>query len=134
MVTFLVYNMSMKKYAPTILRVGLSTVILWFGYQQIAHTSAWVGYLPDWTTAFPIQASTLVYLNGLFEIVFGLLLLTGLYVRISALLLALHLFEITFTVGYTAVGVRDFGLSVALLSIFFYGADFFTLDRFFKNR
>ena len=124
----------MQKYAPTILRLGMSAVILWFGYQQISQTSAWIGYLPDWTTALPFQATTLVYLNGLFEIVFGLLLVTGLYVRFAAILLTLHLFEITYTVGYNAVGVRDLGLSIGTLAVFLYGSDFFTLDRFFKNR
>ena len=124
----------MKKYAPTVLRIGMSAIILWFGYQQIAYPSQWTGYLPDWLSNLSfIHATTIVYLNGLFEITFGLLLLFGLYVRISALLLALHLFDITYVVGYTAVGVRDLGLSIALLAVFLYGADVLSLDRFFKN-
>lgn len=123
----------MKKYAPAVLRIGMSAIILWFGYQQIAHTLEWTGYLPDWVNNLPVPATSIVYLNGLFEIASGFLLLFGLYTRIVALLLALHLFDITYVVGYTAVGMRDLGLSIATLSVFLYGGDVLSLDRFFKN-
>jgi hypothetical protein len=32
------------------------------------------------------------------------------------------------------VGVRDFGLSLATLAIFLYGADDWSLDKFFKKQ
>lgn len=109
-------------------------VIIWFGFAQFSDASSWVGYLPEWTSSLPISATTFIYLNAWFEMTFGLLLLTGFYTRIVALLLALHLLEITYTVGYGAIGIRDFGLSVALLSIAMYGPSIFSLDRFFKSR
>jgi uncharacterized membrane protein YphA (DoxX/SURF4 family) len=64
-----------------------------------------------------------VKLNGIFEIVMGTLLLVGWQVRWVALLLSLHLFGIMYTVGYNEIGVRDFGLAVALFSIFMHGSD-----------
>ncbi len=123
----------MRTTAPIILRIGISLVIIWFGAQQLLDASLWVGYLPDWTHALPISQIGLVHLNGLFEVIAGLALLAGFYTRIAAILLALHLLEITYTVGYGQIGVRDFGLTIALLSVFFYGADKWSADRAFDR-
>ncbi len=122
---------NMSKYAPVVVRVGLSLVFLWFGTQQIINTEAWTGLIPDWVTSFSgMSAATIVYLNATFELVFGTCLLLGLFTRIVAGLLALHMLHITFTVGYGGIGVRDFGLSMAAISIFLSGVDAFCLDRF----
>jgi uncharacterized membrane protein YphA (DoxX/SURF4 family) len=75
-----------------------------------------------------------VQLNGSFEVLFGAMLLLGFYIRPVALLLALHMFQIAFTVGYGEIGVRDFGLAMATASAFFHGADRFSLDAFLASR
>jgi uncharacterized membrane protein YphA (DoxX/SURF4 family) len=118
----------LKIFAPTFLRISMSVVILWFGIQQVTDPTSWLGFLPSWTTSLPISQIHLVYFNGTFEIVFGTFLLLGFYVRIVALLLALHLFDIAYVVGYDAIGVRDFGLALSTTAIFLYGADVFSLD------
>ena len=105
--------------APLVLRIGLSLVFLWFGWQQLGDPAAWVGVLPTWMGNLPINATTIIQFNAWFEIIFGLLLLFGFYLKIVALLLSLHLFSIVFTVGYSDIGVRDFGLAMATLSVFF---------------
>ncbi len=113
-----------------VLRVGMSLVFFWFGTQQFLHTQAWVSYIPQWVMDMSsLDALTLVRINGAFEIVFGVALLLGICTRITALLLALHMAEIAFTVGYTSIGVRDFGLTIATFAIFLYGADHYCLDR-----
>ena len=121
----------MKSYAPVVVRIGLAIVMLWFGTQQILHAPLWVLYLPDWATKLPISQITFVHMNGYFEVVFGALLLFGFYTRIVAGLLFLHLLGITFTVGYNEIGVRDFGLTLALLSIALSGSDRWSVDRVF---
>ena len=63
-----------------------------------------------------------VYLFVL-EGVLGLMLLFGWQTRIVALLLALHLFDIMYVVGYGEIGVRDFGLAVATLVVAMNGYD-----------
>lgn len=121
----------LKEFAPVILRIGLALVFLWFGLNQIIKPSDWVGYIPDFVVNMsPLSATTLVYLNGAFEVIFGSLLLLGFFTRVSAFLLFLHMAHITLMVGFDAVGVRDFGLTIATLVIWLNGADFFTLDRF----
>ncbi len=120
--------------APIILRIGLGLVMIWFALEQLNTPAAWVAYLPLWTQDLPISQITFVYLNGWFELTFGILLLVGFYTRIVSLLLALHMFGIVVTVGYNEIGVRDFGLAVALLSIFLHGPSSWSLDEFLGKR
>jgi uncharacterized membrane protein YphA (DoxX/SURF4 family) len=118
----------LKISAPTFLRICMSLVILWFGIQQVTDAPSWLAYLPSWTTNLPISQTTIVYLNGTFEIIFGLFLLIGFYTRIVALILALHLLDIAYTVGYDAIGIRDLGLALSTLTVFLNGADAFSFD------
>lgn len=124
----------MKEYALPTLRVGLALVFIWFGLTQIANVSDWVGWLPGYASALPISPEALVYINGTFELFFGLLLLVGFYIRLSASLLALHMVHILSVVGYGEIWVRDFALFVGVLTLAFYGQQNFSLDAFFKNK
>lgn len=110
--------------APVFLRIGIAIVFIWFGIQQILHANAWVGFIPSWLSGlFSLSAITWVHINGAFEIVFGAALFFGIYTRLSAFLLAFHMIDITLVVGYTSVGVRDFGLAIASIAIFLFGKD-----------
>jgi uncharacterized membrane protein YphA (DoxX/SURF4 family) len=119
------------KYAPIAVRIGIAFVVLWFGYTQIGNPEPWIGVLPDWTKSLPIEQINLIYLNGWAEIFLGLLLLVGFCTRLVALLIAIHLFQITIAVGYNAVGVRDFGLTLAAISVFLNGHDKWSIDTKF---
>lgn len=121
-------------YAPAVVRIGMSLVFLWFGFSQLTAPQDWTRLLPDWTAMLPVTSEQLVLFNGGFEIVFGILLLIGLWIRPVALLLALHMFHVTSVVGYGGVGVRDFGLSMATTSVFLHGPDRFTLDALLARR
>ena len=126
-------NLSMKKISQAILRVGIALVIIWFGIQQLSSPTDWLAYLPQWTTTLPISQLSLIYINGWFELVAGIVLFFGIYTRAIALLITLHLADITYTVGYGAIGVRDFGLCIAMLAIFFNGMSPVSIDMFFQN-
>ncbi len=116
-------------YAPSVLRFGMTAVILWFSLQQFIHTQTWTAYVPDSAVALThLSAVTLVYFNAVFELVLGVLLLLGLQTRIVAFLLALHLFDIMYIVGYGEIGVRDFGLAVATFVVFMNGPDILCLQ------
>ena len=117
-----------KVYAPSVVRIGIALVFLWFGISQVTDPSVWTALIPDYVKALPLSDMQLVLGNGIFEIIFGTLLLIGLWTRISALLLSIHLLHILTVVGYNAIGVRDFGLLLACVSIFLYGADPFSVD------
>ena len=118
-----------KRYAPFIVRIGISLLLLWFGLNQLFDTANWLVWLPQWAYNLPFPAETLIRINGTFEVVVGSLLLLGLFTRWSALLIALHIAGIALNLGYNDIAVRDLGLAFAALSIFFNGADFKCLDR-----
>lgn len=106
----------------SILRIALSFVFIWFGLSQIGNAAQWVGFVPDWATSI-MSAGALVYLNGIFEVIAGLMLAIGMFPRYVALLLGLHLLVISSSLGFTAIGVRDIGLAFATFSLFFLGND-----------
>ncbi len=109
-----------KKYSIGIilLRLALAFVFLWFGFSQLSDAVRWVAFVPDWATKF-MSAGTLVILNGLFEVMAGALLALNVYAQYVALLLGIHLFVIATSLGLNATGVRDIGLSLATISLFF---------------
>ncbi len=113
--------MSTGGLSQIVLRVGIGLVIIWFGLQQVTNPSGWTAYLPSFVKSLPLSEISFVYLNGYFEIIFGVLMIAGFYLRIVALLLAIHMAGIVFSVGYNEIGVRDFGIFIALVSIFLYG-------------
>lgn len=103
-----------------ILRLALAGVFLWFGFSQLFNSLAWVGIVPDWAVNILHMPPAFIVLgNGLLEVVLGSLLALGILSRYVALVLALHLLVIAFEMGFSAIGIRDFGLSFATLAIFF---------------
>lgn len=125
----------LKPFAPIVLRIGISLVFLWFAFDQFLNPMSYVGFIPQSILDLsPVSANVIVHLNALFEIIFGTALILGFYTRFAALLLALHLLDITYVVGFDGLGVRDFGLSIATLAVFMYGKDFFSLDRYVSGK
>lgn len=136
---------NLQKYAPIILRLGLSLVFLWFGFNQVFNPEMFLGYMPN-AVSMPMhqfmsqhhllgvysveQASLrLISFNGIIELVFGTLLLLGIFTRVVAVVLLIHLLTIAASLGYNDVMIRDLGLSIALLSIIFYGTDDWCVEK-----
>jgi len=116
--------------ASAVLRYGLSAVILWFSIQQFIHNSAYIGFIPDSIVSLThISANILVFFNAMFELIFGLLLIFGWQTRIVATLLALHMFDIMWVVGYGDIGVRDFGIAIGILVVAMNGSDPFCIQQ-----
>ena len=126
--------MHSKDIAPVVLRISLALVFLYFGFQQISNPDSWISFVPEWIILPGMTTNNFVILNGVIELLFGTFLIVGLYVRFSALILSLHLFGIAFSIGFTPLGVRDFGLAFATLALYLWGFDKYTLDYKFINR
>ena len=92
-----------------------------------------MGYLPDFLLAKD-YAQSLVVANGVFEVLFGLALAFGVFTRIVAAVLSLHLFVIAFGFGYNDIFIRDIGLALATLSIALGGNDTWCLERKYKRQ
>lgn len=115
--------------SKAVLRIGIGLIFLYFGFAQAISPDSWAAYVPSFLSGGIISANNLVILNSIFELTLGLFLIFGIYTRISSLLLAVHLFFISLSIGFNPIGVRDFGLSVATLVIFLNGPDRFCLDN-----
>ena len=119
-----------KNYSIPIIRIGLALVLLWFGIDEIINPENWFGYIPSWLSyILPFSPYFFITLNGIFEIMMGVLLLIGSYTRIIAFIAALHLLSITVVVGYNEIGVRDFGLTLMAVSLIFSGAGVLSLGN-----
>lgn len=119
--------MDSKDYAPIIVRISISLVFLWFGINQLISPEDFMRYLPNFLLILD-YAKTIVILNGIFETILGTFLIFGKFIKPISLILGLHLFIITFNLGYNDIAVRDFGLSLITIAIFFGGADKWSLD------
>lgn len=110
----------MKIDSHLILRIGVAIVLFWFGGAQLLSPENWTGYLPEWlVSTSPVSTELLVLLNGGVEVVLGAFILLGIFVRISALIVALHLFGIALSLGNTPSGIRDVGLAFMALALVF---------------
>jgi uncharacterized membrane protein YphA (DoxX/SURF4 family) len=119
-----------KHLAPAVIRIGIALVFLWFGTQELTNPTDWTSYIPEAAVKLThLSVYTLTYINGAFEALAGLLLLIGLWTRVVAALLFLHLLTILSVVGYNSIGVRDFGLAIGALSVAIFGHDTITLDH-----
>mgnify|MGYP001569950896 CR=1 FL=1 len=126
---------NLEKFAKPLLRIAMSLVFLYFGFQQITAPNEWTGFVPNFALSLGVSARGIVIANALLELIFGALLIAGLFTRIAALILSLHLFGIAFSLGFNDLGIRDFGLAFATLAVFLNGADFLCLDKKFgKNK
>ena len=114
-------RMNNNEIGLVMLRLGIASMFLWFGFSQLVNSMSWVGWVPDWAVAvLHISPAMIVLLNGCVEVALGTLLACNIFVRYVALLLGLHLALITFEIGLSAIGVRDFGLTLATLSLYFF--------------
>ena len=117
-------------YSVSVARIGLAFVFLWFGLSQIFDAESFYGYVPEWAVNNPLlAASTLLFINGIFDSSIGFLLLIGFFTRIVALIAALHLLFIAFTLGYNDVAIRDVGLAAMAASLILSGAGKFSWDN-----
>jgi uncharacterized membrane protein YphA (DoxX/SURF4 family) len=109
--------MSQYQIGIFVLRLGLAGVYFYFGISQLLKPDDWVTMVPNWVLILSnLEPVTIVLVNGIFEIVFAALLLLGWWASWVSFLLAAHLLVITINLGFTPVGVRDFGLTMATIA------------------
>lgn len=124
---------NIERFAPLVLRIGIALVFFWFGSQQLMNPSVWVGFVPEPFQDIFIPVETLVRLNGWAEIVLAFMLVMGFWLRVVGVLLFLHLFMIAVDTG-GAIGVRDFGLSIASLTVALLVPDTWSVDAYFEKK
>lgn len=123
----------MNQRSTLLIRYSLTALFLWFGFQQLTDPSSWITFLPSWTGYFPIPGEMLIQLNGWFEIVAATMLGLGIWTRLVAGVLGLHLIGIAASVG-GAVGMRDLALGLCTVAITLSHPDAQTLDQRLKDK
>lgn len=110
------------RYSYLALRLGLATVFLWFGIDKIFHPAYWFNaWVPQGVqlliAKFSLAGIQFVYLNGIFEIIVGLSLVSGVFTKFFSILAILFLVGVLIFVGVSEVTVRDFGLMGGFLAV-----------------
>ncbi|MDP3954161.1 MAG: DoxX family membrane protein [bacterium] len=104
------------------LRIGLAAVFIWFGIDKFFHPLYWINaWVPQDVLSFfgkvGIGDMQFIYLNGIFELIVGVSLLTGVFIRIFSFLAAIFLFLVILFIGFNEVIVRDLGLIGGFIAI-----------------
>ena len=99
-----------------ILRLGLGFVFIWFGIDKLINPINWLGYIPPKVAQLIfINLDSFIFLLGIVELILGTLLIIGLYTRIVAFIMAIHLALVVASLGFNEIAARDIGLlSIAL--------------------
>ena len=116
------------RFSHLLLKIGLAAVFLWFGLHKFIDPQYWVNaWVPHWLPAildvFGLTPQNFIYINGIFEVLVGVSLLTGVGVRVFALLASVFLLGVIFSFGFSGfneIMVRDIGLLLAMLSVLFW--------------
>lgn len=99
-----------------VLRVSLGLVFLWIGTDILRHPETWIGYLPA-SLPFGVPREVGLKLNGVFDVLLGVMLMVRVFPKTMAALAALHLIGVLATTGLDAVVIRDVGLLGASLAL-----------------
>lgn len=113
-------------------RIGISLVFIIFGIWEIMNPPYWAAFLPPFLGSFA-SPFLLVTIHGAVMLILGIAILTGFYLRISAILAALMMLLIIVALfmltGYDDLIARDSGLLFLALSIVFDETRYLTLTK-----
>lgn len=120
------------KYPYLFIRFGLAVVFFWFGVGKLLNPQYWLNaWVPLWLINFISQhgfnGTQFIYLNGIFEILVGLSLVSNIFIKLFSTLAIFFLIVILTVNGFTEVTVRDIGLISGFLAIIFWPS---TQNRF----
>lgn len=130
------HNISTREYAPLFVRLGVGFVFLLLGIQQFLFTEQWTTWLPHWLTqALPDAAPAMhvILVNASIDVLLGLALLLGIFTRIVAILMVIHLVGVLLTLGYNDIAIRDLGILLAAIAVAIHGADRWCLEMRWKK-
>lgn len=105
-----------------VLRFSLAAVFIWFGVDKFIHPSYWVSaWVPSSVVAVleGIRVTPGTFLVGvaLFELLVGVSLVSGMFIRSFAGIAAVFLLSILLFFGPTEILVRDIGLMGGLVAL-----------------
>jgi uncharacterized membrane protein YphA (DoxX/SURF4 family) len=99
-------------WAPTVARVLLGVVLLWFGYHELVLPGEWTGYVPVISESSSL-AIVLVLAHGWVLLVLAAALIAGVAPRAAAAIASVLLLEIVIALavnGLSDTTLRDLGV------------------------
>ena len=130
----------LKPYAPLFIRIGLGIVFILFGYHKLSAPEQNRAEIEELFGFGPGSTAAINYYTGLVEIVIGLALIAGFYMKYAAPLATLMLAVIF--IAFTKANLesetgtlsdpnlyRDIGLTGAAISLWLTGAGPWSLDN-----
>lgn len=96
----------LEQWVPTVGRLILGLVSLWFGLNELLQPRLWTGYVPMLSTS-STTAVVLVLVHGGVLFVLGIALILGIAPRIAALVFGLMLLEIIVSLTIVGHGLND---------------------------
>jgi len=110
------HKMHRKSY--WILRICLAIVFIWFGVDKLLSPNNWFDYVPTMINDMPFKINTFIILNGMFEVILGLMLLWRRTLYLASGVIVLFIAMITIFLGFDEVIVRNLGLLSVALALF----------------
>jgi uncharacterized membrane protein YphA (DoxX/SURF4 family) len=105
-------------YALLCLRLTIAGLLIYFGILAVVDPAWELGWMALWVQELPlIGTATFIFAFGILQIIVGLALAVGFYVRYAALATAGMLFGIVVNLGVDEVAARDLGLLFAALVV-----------------
>lgn len=114
-----------------LVRYGVGLVFFLFGISQLINPILWIAWVPQF---IPFAPKVVVIINGIFDLLIGGFLILGLFLRFFSFIGIIHLIAITASVGYNDIGIRDFGILLALIAVFINGPDQYCIDYLWGKR
>jgi len=122
-----------RSYITLALRIALGLLLVYFGFFNITTPDTYSSYIPAFLTEY-FEASVLMQLNGIIEIIFGLLLLGGLYRMAVSVLVGLHVLGIAVLVWPADISIRDFALAITAFTLACMDDDKYSLDEKWRKQ
>lgn len=104
-----------SRYSYLALRLGLAAVFLWFGIDKMFHPAYWLNaWVPpeiqSLLSKINLSGVQFIYLNGIFEMLVGLSLVTGVFMKFFSIVAIIFLASVLVFVGISEVTIRDFAM------------------------
>jgi len=100
------------------LRFSLGAIFLYFGIQAILDPNTAMSYIPAYAEAI-FANSTFILIWGIVEVLVGIALIVGVYVKYTSLIAAALLVPIIISVGLNEVAYRDVVILLAAVHLAF---------------
>ncbi len=113
------------KYSFLILRLSLAVVFLWFGINRFVHPAYWANIFEMHQISYlfkmiSLSGTQLMYLAGIFEVLVGLSLVTGVFIKFFSFLAVIFLLSTIYFISGNNMAISNLGLAGGFGALIFW--------------